>query len=117
VYAPDRESALPVPTKRKEGGSTGPKRDGPRMQFQKDGVVELPKNPFYMGKITAAGATVEDAHEPLIDRATWDAVQAIRSTRASKSPMGGRTSVEPVQRQQAMLLDLAYCSNCGARLW
>ena len=117
LYASGNESTRTVTIKLNEASYTWPKPDGTRMPFHKDGVVELLQNPVYIGKITAAGATVEDAHEALIDRATWDAVQAIRSTRAAKSPMGGRTSVEPVQRQQAMLIDLAYCSNCGARLW
>ena len=117
LYASGNESMRTVTIKLNERGYTWPKPDGTRMPFHKDGVVELLQNPVYIGKITAAGATVEDAHEPLIDRATWDAAQAIRSTRAAKSPVGGRTSVEPVQRQQAMLIDLAYCSNCGARLW
>lgn len=44
------------------------------------------------------------------------AVQAILAERRTKSPFGGRTSVAPVQRQEAMLIDLAYYSNCGARL-
>src|SRR6266498_4341193 len=82
LYATGNESARTVTIKLNEAGYTWPRPDGTRMPFHKDGVVEMLQNPVYIGKITAAGATVEDAHEPLIDHATWDAVQAIRSTRA-----------------------------------
>jgi hypothetical protein len=71
----------------------------------------------YLGRIEAAGVTVENAHAPLINRATWEAVQTIMRERAAKSPLGGRSSVDVIQRHEALLIDLAYCANCGARLW
>jgi hypothetical protein len=41
---------------------------------------------------------VEDAHEPLVDRAIWNAMQNIMRKRAAKSPAGGRSSVATIQR-------------------
>jgi len=117
LYATGNESTRTVTIKLNEAGYTWPRPDGTRMPFHKDGIVEMLQNPVYLGHIRATGVTIEDAHEPLIDRATWDAVQAIMRERAAKSAFGGRSSVETVQREQKLLIDLAYCANCGARLW
>lgn len=75
------------------------------------------QNFMYIGRIQAAGAMIENAHAPLIDHATWEMVQTIMRERAAKSPCGGRSSVDVVQRHEALLIDLAYCASCGARLW
>ena len=48
---------------------------------------------------------------------TWDAVQAILRERRAKSRFVGRSSVAPIKRQEGLLIGLAYCGNCGARLW
>jgi site-specific DNA recombinase len=117
LYATGNESGRTVTLKLNDAGYTWPKSDGTRMPFHKDGVIEMLQNPVYIGRITAVGVVVEDAHEPLIDRATWDAAQGIMRERATKSPAGGRTSVATFQRQEGLLIDLAYCANCGARLW
>ena len=117
LYATGNESARTVTIKLNEAGYTWPRPDGTRMPFHKDGVVEMLQNPVYIGHIKAAGAMVENAHAPLIDHATWDIVQTIMRERAAKSPFGGRSSVDVIQRHEALLIDLAYCANCGARLW
>jgi hypothetical protein len=44
-------------------------------------------------------------------------MQTIMHERAAKSPFGGRSSVDVVQRHAVLLIDLAFCANCGARLW
>src|SRR5262245_1037047 len=117
LYASGNESTRTVALKLNAEGYTWPRHDGTRAPFHKDGVVEMLQNPVYIGRIDAAGVVVEHAHEPFIEQTTWDAVQAIMRERAAKSPFGGRTSVATVQRQEALLVDLAYCANCGARLW
>jgi site-specific DNA recombinase len=117
LYATGNESARTVTIKLNMAGYTWPRYDGTRAPFHKDGVIELLQNPVYIGRIDAAGVVVERAHTPLIEQATWDAVQAILRERAAKSPLGGRISVATVQRQEGMLINLAYCANCGARLW
>lgn len=116
-YASGNESALTLTRRLNAAGNTWARHDGTRAPFLKDGVIELLQNPVYIGRITAAGVVVEAAHEPLVDRAIWDAVQAIIAIRRAKSPSGGRSSMTTVQRQEGMLIDLGYCSNCGAPLW
>lgn len=98
-------------------GYTWPRHDGSRAPFHKDGVVEMLQNSVSIGRIDAAGVVVEHAHEPLVEQATWDAVQRIMRERAAKPPFGGRSSVTTVQRQEALLIGLAHCANCGERLW
>ncbi len=117
LYATGNESARTVTIKLNLAGYTWPRYDGTRAPFHKDGVIELLQNPVYIGRIDAAGVVVEHAHTPLIEQAIWDTVQAILRERAAKSSFGGRSSVATVQRQEGMLIDLAYCANCGARLW
>jgi site-specific DNA recombinase len=116
-YRTGNESSLSLARRLNDAGFSWPRFDGTRAPFHKDGVVELLQNPVYIGRIVAAGEIAEHAHEPLIDVATWNAVQAILAERRAKSPHGGRTSVGPIQRQEGLLIDLAYCSNCGSRLW
>jgi len=117
LYASGNESTRTVALKLNAEGYTWPRHDGTRAPFHKDGVVEMLQNPVYIGRIDAAGVVVEQAHEPLIEQTAWDAVQTIMRERAAKSPFGGRTSVAAVQRQEGLLIDLAHCANCGARLW
>jgi site-specific DNA recombinase len=116
-YRTSNESALTLTRRLNDAGYTWPRHDGTRAPFHKDGVIELLQNPVYIGRITGAGVVVENAHEPLIDHATWDAVQAILTDRRTQAPHGKRTSTAPARRQEGVLVDLAYCSNCGARLW
>jgi hypothetical protein len=106
-----------VTIKLNEAGYSWPRPDGTRMPFHKDGVVEMLQNPVYIGHIKAAGAMIENAHAPLIDHATWETVQTIMRERAAKSPFGGRSSVTAIRHEAGLLIDLAYCANCGARLW
>jgi site-specific DNA recombinase len=117
LYATGNESTRTVTIKLNEAGYTWPRPDGTRMPFHKDGVVEMLQNPVYIGHIRATGAMVENAHAPLIDHTTWETVQMIMRERAAKSPFGGRSSVDVVQRHAVLLIDLAFCANCGARLW
>lgn len=63
------------------------------------------------------GEVFPGAHAPLIDEATWDAVQRVREGRARKRTHGGRVSVDAIQRDGALLIDLARCGVCGARMW
>jgi len=117
LYATGNESARTVTIKLNEAGYTWPRPDGTRMPFHKDGVVEMLQNPVYIGHIRAAGQMIENAHTPLIDQATWESVQTIMRERATKSPFGGRSSVTAIRHEAGLLIDLAYCANCGARLW
>jgi len=52
-------------------------------------------------------AVFEHTHEAIIDRETWDLVQKIRSQRRRPTKMG----------EMGMFSGLAYCADCGARLY
>ena len=48
---------------------------------------------------------------------TVEDAEKIMRERAMKSPFGGRSSVGTIHQQEGLLIDLACCANCGARLW
>jgi hypothetical protein len=52
---------------------------------------------------------------PLIDHTTWESVQTIMRERAAKSPFGGRSSVDVVQRHAVLLIDLAFSGISATR--
>ncbi len=51
--------------------------------------------------------TFENTHEAIIDRDTWDLVQEARTQRRRPTRMG----------EMGMFSGLAYCADCGARLY
>lgn len=57
------------------------------------------------------GVEYPGAHPPLIDRALWDQVNAIRARRTKQR--GGEV---PAHGQGGLLSELAYCGHCGERL-
>jgi hypothetical protein len=72
----------------------------------------LLNNPAYVGLMRHRGRLLPAVWPPLIDQATWDAVQAYRRGRHRES------AVRPTVRAKAhaLLSGLAYCANCGAKL-
>jgi DNA invertase Pin-like site-specific DNA recombinase len=72
------------------------------------GVTSLLKNPAYLGHARQGKITNETAHESLVTRAEWDAVQ---SSRTVLRPKGG-TSVSAM----ALLGGLIRCAGCGHTL-
>lgn len=52
-------------------------------------------------------AVFEDTHEAIIDRETWEMVQKAREQRKRPTKMG----------EMGMFSGLAYCADCGARLY
>lgn len=83
------------------------------------------QNPVYIGKIRWSsggknnyvysrpdnGILIDAGHEPLVDRATWDAAQAIIARQAEDRPYTRHD-----QRPDWMLKGLVRCSACGATL-
>jgi DNA invertase Pin-like site-specific DNA recombinase len=64
-----------------------------------ESVVRLLRNPAYAGGVTGPGGLVVwDAHEPIVDRATWEAAQALIDSRR-----GGRGA------QASWLERLVWC--------
>lgn len=76
--------------------------------WSKAGVSALIKNPVYLGQARSGKVVNENAHEPLVTRAEFDAAQAtIKSV--FKQQDGSLAS-------QAMLGGLARCAGCGHTL-
>ena len=102
----------------------GKRREGKYHRVTGDNV--LPRDPREVrlaanGKPNAidnpeeAWIVVENAHEPLIDKKTFDAVQAKIVRRSRKSGGGYRTHTK--KNDNAYLLSgLIYCEQCGARM-
>jgi hypothetical protein len=79
--------------------------------------VTMFRNKCYLGIRKCGNLEVEDAHEPLVDRETWDALQSTVGTRVSRTQ---RTDPgEPHLRQAKglfLLSGLAECAECGAAM-
>ncbi len=86
---------------RVKGGKGGP--------HTKASVRHLLTNPTYIGKVRSGGALYPGVHEPIVDEATWDAVQTLLSTsdRPYRAPSGKST---------ALLRGLLFCGACGSTM-
>lgn len=99
--------------------------------FTRTAVREMLNNPFYIGLVRWRGlgnsynprgdrhrrkrAQTQEypgEHEPIIDRATWSRLQAVRAKRS-----GTNRGLPRPQRHQYLLQDLATCSECGGRMF
>jgi site-specific DNA recombinase len=76
--------------------------------WSKVGVASLVKNPVYLGQARSGKVVNDNAHEPLVTRAEWDAAQSTR-----KSVFAQRDGSVAAQ---AMLGGLARCAGCGHTL-
>ena len=71
----------------------------------------------YLGIRKRGDLEVEDAHEPLIDRETWDAVQATLRTSVRKGKTWDPDKPHPRRVTSPFLLSgLARCAECGAAM-
>lgn len=107
LYATRAESYASVADALNAAGAT----TGGGRPFSKFQVEEMLKNPVYAGRVRCDGREYAGAHEPLIDNATWAAVQAEIARR------GGGNHEQRAASRPAMLSGLARCSNCGALMW
>jgi site-specific DNA recombinase len=89
-------------------------KTGTRKPFTKFAVEELLKNEVYIGKVQCKGQAFEGKHEPLIDEATWARIREVGQARTDRP---GRSADRVVKTPSASLFDLAYCVECGARMW
>jgi site-specific DNA recombinase len=72
------------------------------------------RNKSYLGIRKCGDLEVEDAHEPLVDRQTWDAVQSALGTRGGPSDPGkGQPRRETLP---FLLTGMARCAECGAAM-
>jgi DNA invertase Pin-like site-specific DNA recombinase len=79
-------------------------------RWTRESVRYLLTNPFYIGHVRHGEDLYPGQHEPLIDRETWDQVQAIRARRGAGKGAGRRAE------RVYLLARLACCSECGLRL-
>jgi hypothetical protein len=76
--------------------------------------VTMFRKKSYLGIRKCGDLEVEDAHEPLVDRQTWDAVQSTLGRRGGSSDPGQdrpRRETHPF-----LLTGLARCAECGAAM-
>lgn len=76
--------------------------------WSKTGVAGLVKNPVYLGQARSGSVVKENAHEPLVTRAEFDAAQAV--TKSVFTPRDGSLA------ERAMLGGIARCAGCGHTL-
>jgi DNA invertase Pin-like site-specific DNA recombinase len=76
--------------------------------WSKAGVSALIKNPVYLGQARSGKVVKDNAHEPIVTRAEFDAAQATTKS-VFKQRDGSLAS-------QAMLGGLARCAGCGHTL-
>jgi DNA invertase Pin-like site-specific DNA recombinase len=83
-----------------------PRSDGTR--WRPSTVAEMTRTPAYLGRLerTVGGelVVVEDAHEPIVDRALWEAVNA----------SGGAARGPNRRPEPALLAGLVCCDGCGS---
>jgi site-specific DNA recombinase len=77
--------------------------------YTKWNVAEMLGNPVYIGKVRYKGTIYDGDHEPLIDRVTWEQVQAIRHRRTHARG----TVIQKAGPFSGML----YCEECGGLMW
>jgi site-specific DNA recombinase len=76
--------------------------------WSKVGVAGLVKNPVYLGQARSGKVVKENAHEPIVTRAEFDAAQSVHKSLFAQRD-GSLAS-------QAMLGGLARCAGCGHTL-
>lgn len=84
-------------------------RAGAEVPYTKWNVVEMLRNPIYLGKVRHHGQVYDGQHEPLIDAQTWQRVQDILERRGTRRPVTIVAS--------GPFTGLLYCEDCGAAMW
>ena len=86
-------------------------RATPKVPSRPLGVTAIQKvlrNPYYVGVVVYRGRRVTGRHKPLIDRDTFDQVQALLSARA--------VAGDRPHKHEHYLRGTLYCAECGRRL-
>ena len=86
--------------------------DGEPYPIGSQSIRQILTNAAYIGQVRCGDLTVEDAHEPIIDRATWQEAQEIRARRNNH---GGRLTIQAPDR--GILTGIVRCGLCGAHMW
>jgi hypothetical protein len=96
-----------------EGCRTLDWKTGQRGLFGREGVRTILRNPAYKGIVRCDGKEYEGKHEALVSAELWERAQHVRETRSAKD---GYYSVK-LPKIGGVLTEIAYCSECGDRLW
>ena len=82
--------------------------------FSRGQIYALLRNPIYIGKIRHKTRVWDGQHEPIVDEALWDRVQA-KLQAASARPRGRKTAARRPSRHDAVLLrSPASCATTPA---
>jgi hypothetical protein len=74
-------------------------------------------NKLYIGTLEYASLVIENYCDPIIDRPTWDAVQAIQSRFTGRRHVSTASLVHPRRLAGSYLLSgIVFCLRCGAPL-
>jgi DNA invertase Pin-like site-specific DNA recombinase len=75
------------------------------------------RNKTYLGIRKCGDLEIENAHEPLVSRELWDAVQATLRERPKKGEQWPEGKQHPMRSNTPFLLSgLAVCAECGAAM-
>lgn len=102
-------------TMRAQGASYSEIHQKTRLFGSKNSYNGFYRNRIYLGELKIGDQVLKNYCEPLIDQATWDAVQEISRKRTKAA-----TASEPdnIRRRTSpyILSGLAYCTTCGSLL-
>jgi site-specific DNA recombinase len=90
------------------GLSYEPSRKLPARAMAKNAVNNMLRNRYYLGMVSYEGVLYPGRHEPLVDEATFEAVQAIMAART--------VSGEKPKQRPHYLKGRLFCGYCGTRL-
>jgi site-specific DNA recombinase len=84
-------------------------------RFSKDGITEMLRNPFYVGKVTYREGrrgeveVYDGLHEPIISEELWEAAARVRNQQTVRRVLRG-------EKRPYLLGGIARCHTCGRRL-
>jgi site-specific DNA recombinase len=85
-----------------------PSRKLPSRPMARNAVNNMLRNRYYLGMVSYEGVLYPGRHEPLVDEATFEAVQAIMAART--------LSGEKPKKRPHYLKGRLFCGYCGSRL-
>lgn len=84
----------------------------------KNTLTDLFTNKLYIGILVYGGKEYPGYCEPLVDLATWDAVQKLRRLHENRQHLSSDAGIMNIRRRTSIhiLSGLAYCARCGSPL-
>jgi site-specific DNA recombinase len=86
--------------------------DGPAIRWDKKAIHSILRARWYLGEVRHTDDIWYPAHEPLVDRVTYDRAQEALATRRK----GGRTPKAESRTAGFLLRGMAVCPACGRRI-